>query len=70
MINVTKYSGKCAEFWCDSVDDIPDLPTMTKEGTGNFDYHQTAARGSTAIVGAEGSGISVYALFDFGWQEI
>jgi hypothetical protein len=70
-----RYAGKSEiglmEFVLDKIDEIPELPTTEKFGTGIFsNYEQFAPIGSTAIVGNDGGDLIVYMLFSFGWKKL
>lgn len=69
------YRGKnnigITEFVCDTVEEINQLPTMTKGGTGVFEaYSHPVPMGSTCIVGNEGGTELIYMLFSFGWKKL
>lgn len=69
----TSYSNKSAtdEFVVDKVEEIENLPTTTRAGTGDLSYMKDKATlGSTAIVGNEGGSVLVYMLFSFGWKQM
>ena len=75
---VLKYANsanpRLCEFAVDTIEDLNDLPTTTKVGTGRFagnpEFDQTIPVGSTCIVGNEGGALLTFMLFSFGWKEL
>lgn len=66
-----KANVNVAEFACDTVAEVNNLPTTTQKGTGIFSqYQHTVPMGSTCIVGNQGEGVLVYMLFGFGWKNM
>ena len=57
-------------FVCDTVDEVKDLPTTKKLGSGSFsDFNHYANIGSTVTIGNNGA-TKVMILFSNGWQEV
>lgn len=74
MILCSEYGGQpntiICSFVCDSVDEVKDLPTTKKLGSGSFvDFNHYANIGSTVTIGNNGS-TKVMMLFSNGWQEV
>ncbi len=74
MILCSEYGGQSntiiCGFVCDTVDEVKDLPTTTKKGSGNFaSFDHYANIGSTVTIGNNGS-TKIMMLFSSGWQEI
>lgn len=74
MILCSEYGGQpntiICGFVCDTVDEVKDLPTVTKTGSGSFaDFNHYANIGSTVTIGNNGS-TKIMMLFSSGWQEI
>lgn len=74
MILCSEYGGQpntiICSFVCDSVDEVKDLPTTKKLGSGSFtDFNHYANIGSTVTIGNNGS-TKVMMLFSSGWQEV
>lgn len=74
MILCSEYVGQpntiICSFVCDSVDEVKDLPTTKKLGSGSFsDFNHYANIGSTVTIGNNGA-TKVMMLFSNGWQEV
>lgn len=74
MILCSEYGGQpntiICSFVCDSVDEVKDLPTTKKLGSGSFsDFNHYANIGSTVTIGNNGS-TKVMMLFSSGWQDL
>ena len=74
MILCSEYGGQpntiICSFVCDSVDEVKDLPTTKKLGSGSFsDFNHYANIGSTVTIGNNGV-TKVMMLFSSGWQEV
>lgn len=74
MILCSEYGGQpntiICSFVCDSVDEVKDLPTTKKLGSGSFsDFNHYANIGSTVIIGNNGA-TNVMMLFSSGWQDL
>lgn len=74
MILCSEYGGQpntiICSFVCDSVDEVKDLPTTKKLGSGSFsDFNHYANIGSTVTIGNNGS-TKIMMLFSSGWQEV
>ena len=70
----SEYGGQpntvICSFVCDTVDEVNELPTTKKKGTGSFaDFDHYANIGSTATVNSD-SGVLVYMLFSEGWKQL
>nr|DAF61341.1 MAG TPA: hypothetical protein [Siphoviridae sp. ctENB54] len=74
MILCSEYGGQpntiICSFVCDSVDEVKDLPTTKKLGSGSFsDFNHYANIGSTVTIGNNGT-TKIMMLFSSGWQEV
>ena len=74
MILCSEYGGQpntiICSFVCDSVDEVKDLPTTKKLGSGSFsDFNHYANIGSTVTIGNNGT-TKVMMLFSSGWQDL
>ncbi len=74
MILCSEYGGQpntiICGFVCDTVDEVKDLPTTTKKGSGNFaSFDHYANIGSTVTIGNNGS-TKIMMLFSSGWQDL
>lgn len=74
MILCSEYGGQpntiICDFVCDTVDEVKDLPTTTKKGSGNFaSFDHYANIGSTVTIGNNGS-TKIMMLFSSGWQDL
>ena len=74
MILCSEYGGQpntiICSFVCDSVDEVKDLPTTKKLGSGSFsDFNHYANIGSTVTIGNNGA-TKIMMLFSSGWQEV
>lgn len=62
------------EFVVDTIEEIKNLPTTTKKGTGDFEgvpgFGYIVPIGSTCIVGNGDDDILIYMLFSNGWKQI
>lgn len=53
-----------AEFYCDTVDDISSLPTMTRSGLGEYSIYGACPMSSACYVITTGA---IYLLGSTGW---